>query len=141
MRTTRHRTQAPSAGGFTTVELLVVIGINRCDQRIREYKSVSVNVKQSGSRDEIEAAVLRVALDKLYEEPPVKRSVYLWSLVKMQQAGGTGTEGIGLPSPQQLQKDVTRVVTRPPPQTVAKMGQFVQDLQEQRKRMGVPNPY
>ena len=109
--------------------------------RNTDHRRVAQNVKKSGGQDEIEAAVLRVMMDKFYEEPPERRKLYLWGLVKMQQSGAAGKEGVGLPSPKQLQGDITRVLTRQPPQTVAKMGQFIQDLQIQRRSMGVADPY
>lgn len=109
--------------------------------RNTDYKRVADNVHLSGGREDIEAAVIRVMMDKFYEEPPERRKLYLWGLVRLQQSGAAGREGVGLPSPKQLHRDMTRVVTRQPPQTVAKMGQFVQDLQTQRRSMGVADPY
>jgi len=120
----------------TFPELLAMVAA-----RNSSMKQVADNVDKSGARDDVDAAMLRVVLDKFYDEPPAKRAIYLWGLVKMQQSGAAGGEGIGLPSAKQLQSDMTRVLVRQPPQTVAKMGQFIQDLQTQRRGMGVPDPY
>ena len=105
------------------------------------HREAAANVRSLEGREEIEGAMLRLILDKFYEQSPAVRSVYLSGLVMMDQAARSKGRSGAIPTPDRLRKDMAKIIGRQSPQTVARFGQFLVDVEQHRRQMGYGASY
>lgn len=118
-------------------ELVGMLSLGKGGDRRR----AAANIRSLEEREVIEGAMLRLILDKFYEETPEKRAVYLTGLVMMDQAAKQQGKGTKIPSPDRLRKDMAKIIGRQSPQTVARFGQFLVDVEQQRRNLGLGASY
>ena len=120
------------------LEELIAMMLKRDARRTAAAK----NVRNLKGRDEIGGAMMRVFLDKFYEQPKVKRQGYLTMIAVAQQGQiGKNPERFGLPPADKLKKDWAKFMRKQPPRSQAQMGQFLIDLSKHREMMGLKEPF
>lgn len=116
-------------------EELVAMAMKRDPSR----REVAEKINHLPGREQIEGAFLSVFLDKFYEMPEAKRTVYLMTFVTLQNSKlADHPERLGLPSADRFKRDMTRFVSRQSPKVQAKTGQFLIDLRRSRETLGFP---
>jgi len=108
-------------------------------QRDPSRREVSEKIRKLPGHEQIEGAFLGVFLDKFYEMPQAKRTVYLMTFATLQNSRlADHPERLGLPSADRFKRDMTRFISRQSPKIQAKTGQFLIDLRRQRETLGLP---
>ncbi|MCC6423579.1 MAG: hypothetical protein IT447_08890 [Phycisphaerales bacterium] len=116
-------------------EELVALGMKRDPN----YRVVGKKIRGMDDHEQIESAFLSLFLDKFYEMPEAKRTVYLMTFVTLQNSKlDEHPERMGLPSTDRFKRDMTRFISRMSPKIQAKTGQFLIDLRRQREVLGFP---
>ena len=111
------------------------------------------NVMNLKDRGDVEDAFGRLFIDKFYEQPKLKRDMYLMMFVSAERLGrrpgdvATTQQGTGAgqqrrnrgepPSPERFKEAFARFTTRQAPQTQAKIAQFFMDVRKQQEIMGI----
>lgn len=109
-------------------------------QRDPSRKTVAQKIRHLPDHERIAGAFLNVFLDKFYELPEAKRTVYLMTFATLQNSRLVDhPERLGLPSADRFKRDMTRFISRQSPKTQAKTGQFLIDLRRQRENLGLPD--
>lgn len=117
-------------------EELVAMGMQRDPSR----KDVAAKIHRLPNNEQIDGAFLSVFLDKFYEMPEAKRTIYLMTFATFQNSRlADHPERLGLPSADRFKRDMTRFVSRQSPRIQAKTGQFLIDLRRQRETLGLPD--
>jgi hypothetical protein len=99
-------------------------------------------------KDEIGAAFLRAALDNFFAQSLADRQAYLLSMAlaeKAARAAGPSTQpsgkkkpdGMQIPTPDQLEKEMSKIMSQQPPRTVAQMSQLFGDMRRTRDLLGM----
>jgi len=109
-------------------------------KRDPNYRVVGKKIRDLSGHQQIEGAFLSVFLDKFYELPEAKRTIYLMTFATLQNSKlADHPERLGLPSADRFKRDMTRFLSRQSPKIQAKTGQFLIDLRRQRETMGLPD--
>ncbi len=120
-------------------EELVTMMMDQSD--IDGRKRIADNLRKLPGHEEIGSRMFSIFLDKFYELPALSRAVYLTTFAIAQQGEmGKHPDRRLLPSPERFMKDLSNFLTRQPPHVQAQAGQFMLDLKQQRRRLGLKDP-
>lgn len=106
-----------------------------------QRRQIVKNVRAIPGGDGLGTEMFGLFIDKFYQLPEEQRNEYLTMMVFAQQTEiKKRAKEMGLPSPDRLAKEMTRVMSSTPPQTQARMGQFMLDMKKTRQQWGIKDP-
>jgi hypothetical protein len=104
-------------------------------------RRIVASIRHLPNSEEFSFKAMGIIADKLYQQPEIKRKVYL-TVIALALEGEIGRhpDQYMLIDPTNFQGNMARFVSSQSPRTQAQFGQFLHDIERQRETLGLKEP-